>query len=513
MFKRLITVSGFTALSRVTGFLRDIMMSYIMGAGAISDAFLVAFRLPNNFRSIFGEGAFDAAFLPRFAKSRTLEGEAEAARFADQVYSWQMAAQAVLLVAALACMGWIVAAMAPGFARRPGEMELATNLARIAFPYLIMTVVAVQLSAMLNAIGKFAAAASWSIFLNIAMIAALFLAKWFPNAGYAAAWGVFAAGVLQYVFIISMAARSGLKLHIRRPRLTREMRNFFLAFGAATIGSASVQISLFIDNLIASFLPSGDLSALYYADRINQLPMGVLGVALGTVLLPAMSNLLAKDDRIRADAEQNRAAVIGLMLTLPFVAVFVLIPQPIIHAVFDRGAFHLNGAATLISAAALTAYSVGLPAFVLIRVVAATFYARGDTRTPVRATMTAMAVNIALKFVLVWGLDFGAAGIALGTALGAWVNVGLLTTMARRRKLLTISPVFTRALLPAVLAALAAGAGAWFGLDLGGRQVAHPGILHALAEMGGALGLGTVAYLAVVVLFHRRLPLGRLGKN
>jgi putative peptidoglycan lipid II flippase len=513
MFKRLLTVSGFTALSRVTGFMRDILMSYIMGAGAISDAFLVAFRLPNNFRSIFGEGAFDAAFLPRYAKTRTQVGEAEAARFADAVYSWQMAFQAVLLIVAMVCMGWIIAVMAPGFAHRPGQMELATSLARIAFPYLIMTVVAVQLSAMLNAIGKFAAAASWSIFLNVAMMAALLSAKYFPNVGYAAAWGVFGAGVLQYVFIVGMAARSDLRLKIRLPRLSKEMKGFFLAFGAATIGSASVQISLFIDNVIASFLPAGDLTALYYADRINQLPMGVLGVALGTVLLPTMSNLLAKGERVSADAEQNRAAVIGLMMTLPFVAVFLAVPLPIIHAVFDRGAFHLNAAAALTSAAALTAYSVGLPAFVLLRVVAATFYARGDTKTPVIATMTAMAVNIALKIALVWGLNFGAAGIALGTALGAWVNVAMLTKLATGRKLLTVGPVFTRALLPSILAALAAGAGAWYGVGIGDALAMRGGIVHALATMGCAFVIGTSAYLAVVLLFCRRLPLGRLGRR
>lgn len=511
MFKRLLTVSGFTALSRVTGFMRDILMAFVLGAGPISDAFLVAFRLPNNFRSIFGEGAFDAAFLPRYAKTRTQMGEAEAARFAAHVYSWQMAAQAVLLVVAMICMGWIVAVMAPGFAKHPGQIELATNLARIAFPYLIMTVTAVQLSAMLNAVGKFAAAASWSIFLNVAMMAALLSAKWFPNAGYAAAWGVFGAGVLQYVFIVWAAARSGLRLKIHRPRLTPEMMSFFKAFGAATFGAASIQISLFIDNLIASFLPSGDLTALYYSDRINQLPMGVLGVALGTVLLPEMSNLLAKNNRAGADAAQNRAAALGLLLTLPFVAAFLTIPLSIIHAVFDRGAFHLNAAAAGISAAALTAYSVGLPAFVLVRIVAATFYARGDTASPVRATICAITVNIALKFVLVMGLNFGAAGIALGTALGAWVNVGMLVWMARGRGLMTVSPVFTRALLPAILAALATGIGAYYGAGWGAVLVGHPGLVQSAATLGGAVGLGGIGYLTVLALFRRRLPLRRLS--
>ncbi len=243
MFRRLLSVGGYTLLSRVTGFMRDILMAYVLGAGPMSDAFLVAFRLPNNFRAIFGEGAFNAAFLPRFAKIRTQQHLHAASLYADRVFSWQMAAQLVLLVVALATMPWIIMAMAPGFSAHPGQPELATALARIAFPYLIMTVVAVQLSAMLNAIEKFAAAAAWSIFLNIAMMATLLSARWFPNAAYAAAWGVFLAGVLQLFFIVWAAAKSHLHLHIAWPRWTAEMREFLLALGAATIGSASIQIA------------------------------------------------------------------------------------------------------------------------------------------------------------------------------------------------------------------------------------------------------------------------------
>ena len=251
MFRRLASVGGFTLLSRITGFIRDVLMAAILGAGPLSDAFLVAFRLPNNFRAIFAEGAFNLAFLPRYAAMRTRDGHDAAARFANRVFSWQIVTQLVLLVAALGGMRLIISVMAPGFAAHPGQLALATSLARIAFPYLIFTVVAVQLSAMLNSIGKFAAASAWSIFLNVAMIAALFCAPFFPNAAYAAAWGVFAAGILQLLFIIWAAARSHLHLRIGRPRWAPEIKQFLLALGAATFGSASVQISLFIDNVIA----------------------------------------------------------------------------------------------------------------------------------------------------------------------------------------------------------------------------------------------------------------------
>jgi len=510
MLRKLLTVGGYTLLSRVTGFMRDIIMAYILGAGPLSDAFLVAFRFPNNFRAIFGEGAFNAAFLPRFAKLHTQKGKHAAALFADRVFSWQMAAQLVLLVVALAAMRWIILAMAPGFSAHPGQTELATALARIAFPYLIMTVVAVQLSAMLNAVDKFAAAAVWSVFLNIAMTATLLCARFFPDAAYAAAWGVFLAGVLQLVFIVIASARSHLRLHIAWPRWTAEMKEFLLALGAATIGSASIQISLFIDNLIASFLPSGDLTALYYADRINQLPMGTLGIALGTVLLPEMSSRLAAGDHKRAHTAQNDAATLGLLFTLPFVAAYFAVPLTIMRGLFAHGAFHMQAA--IVSAHALMAYGVGLPAFVLVRIAAPTFYSRGDTASPVRATLLSVAVNIALKFALVWGFHFGAVGIALGTALAAWVNVGVLIWMARGRDLIEIQSRFVKALGPILLAAAITGAGALGGATLAEMLIAKPGLWHDEAMLALAIAFGGIGYMAVILAFRRGLPLGRMAR-
>jgi len=511
MFRRLASVGGFTLLSRITGFARDVLMAAVLGAGPLSDAFLVAFRLPNNFRAIFAEGAFNMAFLPRFAAMRETEGAEAAARFANRVFSWQMVTQFVLLIVALGAMRPIISVMAPGFADRPGQLELATSLARIAFPYLIFTVVAVQLSAMLNAVGKFAAASAWSVFLNLAMIAALASAPFFPNAAYAAAWGVFAAGILQLIFIVWAAARSQLRLRLGRPRWTPEIKNFLLALGAATIGSASVQIGLFIDTVIASFLPSGDLTALYYADRINQLPMGVLGIAIGTVLLPEMSSLLAKDDRKGADVAQNRSAALALFLTLPFVAAFLTVPQTIMQGLFAHGAFHLEAAG--VSAMALMAYGVGLPAFVLIRCVAPTFYARGDTATPVRATIASVGVNIALKVALVWGAGMGATGIALGTALAAWVNVVLLVMMARSRGLLTIDTSFLRALPPSFLAAIVTGGGALAGVWCARAAALMGGRFADEFALGFAIVFGAIGFVLVSLVFRNRLPLGRLARR
>ncbi|HUO97769.1 MAG TPA: murein biosynthesis integral membrane protein MurJ [Rhizomicrobium sp.] len=512
MFKRLFTVAFFTAISRVTGFLSNIVAAAVLGDGLISDAFWAAFRLPNSFRGIFGEGAFNAAFLPRFTRLHTQEGPEAASRFADEVYSWQIAAQLVLLVVALAAMRYVMIALAPGFGDHPGQLELATALARIEFPYLIMTVSSVQLTAMLNAIQRFAAGAAWSILLNLTMIAALFAARWFPNAGYAAACGVFLGGVAQLGFISWAAARSSLRLKIRWPRWTPEMKSFLVALGTATVGTASVQIALFIDTMISSVLPAGVLTSINYADRIDQLPLGVLGLALATVLLPEMSRRIAQGDEAGARSAQNRSMAIALFLSLPFVGAFLAVPQTIMRAIFAHGHFSL--AAADVSALALAGYGVGLPAFVLVRVLTSTFYSRHDTATPVRATLTAVVVNVSFKLLLVFGLNLGALGVALGTSFGSWANVSVLFWYGRRRKLIDIDDTLRRALLPSVVGGAATAALAVTGVYWAAALVPAPGLWQRVTALALAIALAGAGYGIVALAFRRRLPVaGMFGKR
>lgn len=500
MLRKLVSVGGFTLMSRITGFARDGLLAWTLGSGPMSDAFFVAFLFPNNFRAIFGEGTINPAFLPRYAALHAKGEKALAAQFANHVFAWQMAAQLVLLVLATIFMPAIVHVLAPGWSGT--QFLLTVSLARVTFPYLIMTLVAVQMSAMLNAIDRFWAGAFWSNLQNLAMIATLLLWHWFPNAAYAAAWGVFGGGIAQLIFIVWAGARDGLWLRISWPRWSPDIGEFFTAFGAVTIGAASVVISPFIDTLIASFLPTGSRTALYYADRINQLPLGVLGIALGTVLLPEMSSRLAKGDVAGSHTAQNRSAAMSLLLTLPFMVSFVVIPGTIMRAYLAHGAF--NRAAAGLAAAALAAYGVGLPAMAMLRIVQSTFYARHDTMTPVRSTLTAMACNIALKFLFVWGLGLGVAGIAMGTAAGAWINVGLLTWLGRSRDLLTIEKIFMHALPASLIAALACGVGGWMGAHLART---HGDVLALLAAViGAALGYG-----AVLLVFRNRLPTRRMA--
>jgi len=273
---------------------------------------------------------------------------------------------------------------------------------------------------------------------------------------------------------------------------------------AGTLGSASVQIGLFVDTLIASFLPVGVLTAITYADNINQLPLGTIAIALATILLPEMSARLAKGDTLGAQKAQNDAAALALFLTLPCMAAFLLVPQTIMRGVFAHGAFSI--AAADISAAALAAYGLGLPAFVLVRVLAATFYARHDTATPVRGTLLAVAVNIVMKFVLVWGVHLGAVGVALGTSLGTWANVSILFWLGWRRGLLHVDAHLTRALPAILLAATATGMAALGGVALGEQAHLNKELLLACAVAAGVLAFGVVT-----LVFRTRLPLGKFA--
>lgn len=509
MFKRLLSVGGFTLLSRITGFMRDMLMAWILGKGVLSDGFIVAYTFPNYFRSIFGEGSINPAFLPRYAALHAKGEHRAAALFADRVFSWQMSAQLAILIAGLTFMPLLIHLIAPGFADNEGQLELTVRLARITFPYLILTVVTIQLAAMLNAIEKFWAAAAWSNFQNLAMIATLVASKWFPNAAYAAAWGVLLGGLAQTFFMLWAGRQEGLSLRLSWPRWTPEVKEFFKAFGAVTVGGATVYVAPFVDTVLASLLPTGSRTALYYADRIDQLPLGVLGSAVGTVLLPEMVAKLAVGDRASADAAQNRAAALSLLLTLPFAAVFLTIPDTIMQAIFAHGAFDRNAAA--LSGIALAAYGAGLPAFALVRITASTFYARHDTMTPARVTFSSILANIFMKIVLVWGFHFGIAGIALGTSFGAWANVALLVYLGHRRKLLHLGTIFRRALPPVVAAALAAAGGATAAVHFG-RPMLEAGrwqeiFLLALAALAGGVFYGTVVFL-----FRSRLPLGRFAR-
>ncbi len=429
MFRKILSVGGFTLLSRLSGFVRDVVLAAVLGAGAMMDAFSVALRLPNHFRTIFGEGAVNQAYIPAYARVREQAGEAAAALFANRVFTLNLIVQIVLLALALPLMPEIVRLLAPGFSSDPQRFELAVALTRITFPYLLFITLVTLLSANLNAIDRYAAAAGAPILLNIGLVAALAVAFLFPSAAHAAAWGVAVSGLLQWLLVAIDARRAGVGAALAAPRLDADVRRFFRAFGPAVIGSAGVQIAIFADMIIASLLPQGAYSALYYAERLYQLPIGVIAIGVGTVLLPTMSRLLAAGNEDGANKAQNRAVALTIVMAAPFAAAFLAMPELIVSALFERGRF--DAAASQAAGAVLFAYAVGLPAIVLIRSQVSAFQARGDTTTPMLVSLAAIACNVGLKLLL-WR-DWGAPGLALATAAGAWINLGALFVLALRR--------------------------------------------------------------------------------
>jgi putative peptidoglycan lipid II flippase len=432
MIGKILTVGGYTLLSRLTGFARDIMLAAIIGAGPVADAFFVAFRLPNHFRAIFAEGAFNAAFIPAYARVRTEQGAGAAEQFGDRIFTLLFASQIVLVALALVFTPQAIELLAPGFSREPQQFALAVSLTRITFPYLLLITLVTLWSGILNALHRFAAAAAAPILLNVTMMATLALAYWFPSAGYAAAWGVLISGVLQALLVGGDTLFMGVMTSFRGLRWDKDVQRFFKALLPATLGSAGTQLALFADTIIASFWSAGAISALYYADRIDQLPIGVIGIAVGTVLVPEMTHRLAAGDDAGAKTAQNRAIEFALLLALPCVVAFLVVPGLIMRALFVRGAFTTADAHA--AAMTLMAYTVGLIPFILIRSVVAPFLARGDTATPVKAALIGTAVNIVCKLALMFPL--AQVGLALATSIGAWLNFILVLYFAARARLI-----------------------------------------------------------------------------
>ena len=511
MLDRILTVGGFTLASRVTGFMRDIMLAAILGAGPVADAFFIALRLPNHFRAIFAEGAFNAAFVPAYARIRHQAGAAPARLFADRVFTMLFAAEAVLLAVALLFTPAVISLLAPGFRDDPHRFALAVELTRITFPYLLLVSLVTLYGGILNALQRFASPAAAPILLNLSMMATLALAVFFPTAGHAAAWGVFIAGCLEAAMVAAdLAHRDGLP-KFRELAWDDDVRRFFRALGPATLGSAGTQIALFADTIIASFLAAGAVSALYYADRLNQLPIGVIGIAIGTVLLPEMASRIAAGDEAGARHAQDRAIELTLLLSIPCLVAFIAVPDLIMLALFSRGAFTAADAGA--AGATLAAYSIGLLPFVLLRSVSSCFLARGDTATPVKALLVSVVVNVALKIILM--NRYAQVGLAFATSIGVWVNFGLLTWFAMRAKLMSFDARLRTSLVKLALAGLALAAALLLAatpvvrLTQSAGTLRHVAALLALAVLGAAVYGGAIAAMfgrQWLTVFRRRRP-------
>lgn len=509
MLRGILTVGGWTMASRLLGFVRDILIAALLGAGPIADAFFVANRLPNLFRRLFGEGAFNAAFVPSFAALLARDGHDSARRFAEQTIAvmafWLLALTLLCMIA----MPVIMLGFAPGFADEPQKFALTVDLARIAFPYMPLICLTALLSGVLNGLDRFAAAAAAPVIYNLVSIACmLWLVPFVPTVGHALAWGVSVSGVFQLALLLFAVRRAGMRLTLPRPRLTPDIRALLRRMGPGVLGAGVTQVNMSVDVVIATLLPAGTASILYYADRLNQLPLAVIGVAVGTALLPRLSRAVAVAEAggdARAPlAELNRAIGYALVLTLPAAIALVAVGVPIVDVLFRRGAF--DAATVALTAQALAAYAVGLPAFVLIKVLAPAFFARGDTAMPVKIGLWCIALNLALNVALMGPLQH--MGPPLASSLSNWANVVALAVVLLRRGHL----VADRALLAGVARMAMAGLAMLAALYWLNRLAYAPLAADALwrwaglaALVGGGMAAYGLAAMALGVLDPRRL--------
>lgn len=418
------TVGGFTFVSRVVGFARDLIMAHTLGAGPIADAFFVALKLPNFFRSITAEGAFSISFVPLYTDKKVHDGQDAASRFASLALSLMILVLLPFSVLMMVFMPAVITVLAPGFGDDPVQFAAAVSMARLSFPYLLLVTIAAILGAILNAHQKFGPYAFAPVLFNLCLIAAIPFSPLFPTQGHAMALAMSLSGALQAMWVWRYIKRMGLGVRLVPPRLTPNIKKLFKLMGPGVLVAGVFQINLFTNLMIGSFLPHGSISHLYYADRLYQLPFGVIGIAVGTALLPLFSAALAKGDANDAQNLYNRSIEYMLVLTLPCALGLLLAADPIVRAIYLHGAFtqsDVNGTAFV-----LMAYALGLPAYVLSRVYNAVFYAHKDTWTPVKISLITTGLNIPLSIFLSW--PFGAMGIALSTSLVGW---GLLFLLHR----------------------------------------------------------------------------------
>ena len=505
LYRAFATVGGLTMVSRVLGFARDILIAATLGSGAVADAFFVAFRFPNLFRRLFGEGAFNSAFVPLFAGRLEGEGREAARKFAEEALAGLVFVLLLLTAIAEIAMPFLMLGLAPGFRATPEKFDLAVLLTRITMPYLLCMSVVALLSGVLNSIGKFVESSAVSIVLNLTMMAATLIAMAMglsnePLAGVVQAWGVFAAGILQLALLLYGAHRNGLSLELRRPRMTQGVRRLVALGIPGVIAGGVTQLNIVIGTVIAS-LQSGAVSHLYYADRVYELPLAIVGIAIGVVLLPDVTRHLRAGNHAAVMDSQNRSLEFAMLLTLPAAVALAVAPTAIVQGLFQRGAF--TAADTPPTAYALAIFALGLPAFVMIKVFSPAYFAREDTATPMRYAVISLTANtlgsIALFFLF---RNLGLMphlGIAVATSLGGWLNAGLLYGTLVQRGHLVADARLKRALWLILASSLVMGLGVWAADAYLGDLFVAANVLWRAAALMALVATGLVIYGACVL--------------
>jgi putative peptidoglycan lipid II flippase len=487
-------IGGMTLISRVFGFVRDMMLSRLLGGSAMGDAWQIAFQLPNIFRRLFAEGAFSAAFVPLFNRHMAQDGERDhsrSQRFANETLSVFLPTLLVFSALMIVLMPWVIW-LIDDFGQGGRTSDTSIALARICFPYLALISVMTLFGAILNSISRFAAVAFAPVLMNLCMIGAMLLAISGGVSGnpetvaFHLAWSVTLAGVLQMLWLYWHARRAGFRFTVMRPRLTPDVRQLGVLILPAVFGAGIYQISRFVDLFFLGRLEEGSFVFLALADRLNQLPLGIIGIALGTAILPALSRFIAQDDEGGAQRVQSNAIELGLLLTVPAAVGLFCAAQPLVSAFYYGGKFGPEDVAATSGVVAMLV--IGLPAYVLVKVLTPGFFARRDTRTPVYTALVALTINIALNLMLIPLM--GVAGLALAGAIAAWINCALLYWMLHRRGQFTIEPDLLGRIVRILISAAAMGAAIWYLAPLGAAYYgagawARVGSILALVSVGG----------------------------
>ncbi|NOZ42393.1 MAG: murein biosynthesis integral membrane protein MurJ [Alphaproteobacteria bacterium] len=494
--KAVAVFSSLTLISRVLGFVRDILSASVLGAGLVADCFFVALKLPNFFRRLFAEGAFSASFIPLFSATLAQGGKEEALSFAEAAFSSLIVVLLILVALMEIFAPAMIYILAGGFSDDQAKFQLAVLLTRITFPFLLFISLVSLLGGILNALGKFWATAATPIILNLSMITALiFFSHQFSTPAHSLALAVSIAGIIQLVWLYLACRRIGYKIRIIRPRMTPKVKEMLIIMMPAALGAGVIQINLMLDMIIASHLPNGSISFLFYADRLNQLPIGVIGVALGTVLLPLLARNIAEGHEDQVSLNQNRAIEVGLFLTIPAAVAFMIVPYQLIHVLFERGAFSAYDSQQ--TANALMAYAAGLPAYVLAKIFSPGYFARKDTRTPMQFAVVALVVNLTLNLILMQ--YYAHVGLAMATAISAWLNVVMLATGLIRRGQFSFDRRVLLRVVKYTMASAVMGAIVW----ATSRYIANMFDGHMVVKILGLVILvlvGVGSYLAVVFL-------------
>jgi putative peptidoglycan lipid II flippase len=503
LYRAFATVGAMTVFSRVLGFVRDVLIAAVLGAGPIADAFFVAFRIPNLFRRLIAAGAFDAAFIPLFAKRfHGKEGEAAARAFAEQALAGLALLLLIFTIVGEFAMPWLMLVLAPGFIGDPAKFDLAVLLGRISLPFLLCMSLVALYSGVLNALGRFAVAAFAPSLLNVVLIVVLVGVVLLGDgnqtrAAMALAWGITVSGVLQVIVVALAAARAKMRLSVRPPKLNADMRRLLALAAPGFIAGGMSQITVVLNTVIAS-LQDRVVSWLYYADRLFQLPLGVVGVAIGVVLLPELSRRFRENDHAAAIDAENRSLETALLLTLPAAVALFIAAGPIIRVLFEHGAFTAVDAKA--TAAMLAALAPGLPAFVLIKVFHPGFFAREDTKTPMLYAGIGMAANVGLAMTLF--VVLGAVGIAIATTIAGWLQVGLLAGALRVREEFALDSTFRRRFPGICGASLVMGAVVWgMARVLEGYFDPGKGLVVQIVALAGLVGTGLAVYAGAASLF------------